>query len=145
MIPAIGIGAALDFMRGKWWILPVAVLAVLLVLAKGDARHWEKQALACERRIEIAKREAAEQLAANERRVSDATADYAARTAAAEPIIIRSRDIVREYAQTEAGAAQCLDAARVDGVRRDREGLFAGSDPAATEGGSGAVQTRPAP
>lgn len=141
----LSLGAALGLMRGKWWIIPVAVLGLLLVLAKADARHWEKLAKACEMRIEVAKREAAEQAAANQKRLADATADFAARTAAAEPIILRSRETIREFSQTDAGRAQCLDASRVDGVRRDREALFASDDPGAPERGAGAVPAGPAP
>lgn len=133
----LGIGAFLDFMRGRWWIVPVAVCLVFALVQWGNARHHEKIALNRKLLIEEMRREAAEQRAKNEKRVADATTDYAERLASVQPIIIRSRDTVKEYAQTEAGRAPCLDAARVDGVRRDRESLFA--DPRTTESRTGAV------
>ncbi|RYG90102.1 MAG: hypothetical protein EON59_00540 [Alphaproteobacteria bacterium] len=145
MIPPLAIGAALDFMRGKWWILPAAALALWALIERGNARHFEKLHLQDAALIERAKRESAEQLAKNERRVADATADYAARAVAQEPIILKSRETIREYAQTPAGAAQCLDAARADGVRASRNALFAGDDTGAAQGGSGAVQALPSP
>ena len=141
MIPALAIGSALDFMRGKWWMVLVAGLLVWVVIEKGNARHWEKRALNCEQRIEIAKREAAEQAAANSKRLADATADYAARESSRQPIILTSKETVREYAQTPAGASQCLDAGRVSGID-DLDARIAASAPS---GGPGAVPANPGP
>ncbi|WP_066795005.1 hypothetical protein [Sphingomonas soli] len=142
MIP---LGAALDFMRGKWWLLGVGAALIFALIQWGNARHWEKRYLQQVALIERAKVAAAEQYAANEKRLAEATADYAARAAAAEPIILHSRETVTRYAETPAGAAPCLATDRVDGVRRDREALFAGDDTSAAERGAGAVQALPAP
>lgn len=145
MIPALALGSALDFMRGKWWLLGLAAVLIFALIQWGNARHWEKRYLQQVAVMEAARRASAEQLAANERRLSDATTAFAARSAEREPIIVHSRDTVREYAQTEAGAAQCLDTGRVDGVRASRDALFAGDDPRSPGGGAGAVPALPAP
>jgi len=69
-MPVLAIGSAIDFMRGKWWLVLVAALGIWLLIEKGNSRHWEKQFHACEQRIEIAKREAAEQAAAADKGVN---------------------------------------------------------------------------
>lgn len=142
MIP---IGAALDFMRGRWWLLGVVAAMAFALFQWGNARHWEKRYLQQVAIMEAAKRASADQLAANEHRLAEATTSFAAQAAQREPIIIHSRDTVREYAQTEAGAAQCLDAGRVDGVRASRDALFARDDPRGPGSGDGAVPPLPAP
>lgn len=50
---------------------------------------------------------------ANAQREASAANAYAARLESMDPIIIRSTDTVTRYAQTPAGAAQCLAADRV--------------------------------
>ena len=60
-------------------------------------------------------RQAAHMLA-DERRVTGAVAAYAARMDALEPIVLHNREVVREYAQTDAGRAMCLGADRVRSI-----------------------------
>lgn len=126
-------------MRGKWWTVAVGVAMLFGLIHWSNAHHWEKRYLQQVALIEAAKREAAEQKAANEKRVAAATSDYAERLASIQPIVVRSRDTVREYAQTEAGRAECLPADRVAGVQRDREALFSGANPGAPESSTRAV------
>lgn len=75
------------------------------------------------------------QLLEQQRQFTAAYAGLAQRTADREPIILRSTNTVREYAQTQAGAALCLGAERVLGIDAlDRE-LF-GESAAPPAGGS---------
>jgi hypothetical protein len=71
-------------------------------------------------------------------RLATAAQGYAADLANRQPIILRSRDTVTRYEQTDAGRALCLAADRVRGAAEDRNALFA--DPSrSTEGGGGPV------
>lgn len=94
----------------------LAALGLALLLAKADARHWRKQADGYRLQIEVARREAADAAAANATRAAEATDAFAARAAALQPLIVRSTDTVRTYAETPAGRAACLDADRVRGL-----------------------------
>lgn len=76
----------------------------------------------------------AEELVAAERRVTAATANYADRLAAIEPVVLRSRDTVTRYAQTPAGIALCLSAERVRGIDADASALGLQPDAAAASG-----------
>ncbi|MCT8003000.1 hypothetical protein NZL82_14055 [Sphingomonas sanguinis] len=76
-------------------------------------------------------------------RLASAAQGYAADLANRQPIILRSRDTVTRYEQTDAGRALCLAAYRVRGAAEDRNALFA--DPSRpTEGGGGRVPPIPA-
>ncbi|WP_152555501.1 hypothetical protein [Sphingomonas sp. FUKUSWIS1] len=59
---------------------------------------------------------------------------FADRLANREPIILRSTDTVRTYAQTAAGRAACLPADRVFGIDALDAELFAGDPPSASRG-----------
>ena len=59
---------------------------------------------------------------------------FADRLANREPIILRSTDTVRTYAQTAAGRAACLPADRVRGIDALDAELFAGDPPSAGRG-----------
>lgn len=101
----------------KWFGIGSLIAITLLTAALGITRntlHNVRQAnrLAEQMRIvEAAKREAAWQ-----RALSDAQSTYATDLANRQPIIIRSKDTVREYAQTPNGRAPCLAADRVRGI-----------------------------
>ena len=71
-------------------------------------------------------------------RLASAAQGYAADLAKRQPIILRSRDTVTRYEQTDAGRALCLAADRVRGAAADRDALFA-EPPRSTEGGGGPV------
>jgi hypothetical protein len=116
----IGLLVALHLTRGT--------LADRTATLKSERAAWT---------AEIAK---AEQLrAAAEKRFAvqqnTALTTFADRLANREPIILRSTDTVRTYAQTDAGRAACLPADRVRGIDALDAELFAG-DPA-SPGGSG--------
>jgi hypothetical protein len=122
--------------------LALAALAIALLLAKADARHWKKRADACQLRTEIAAREAAEATAANATRATRAADDFAARTAALQPLIVRSTNEVIRYAETPAGRGACLPADRVRGVDALDAALRAA---APASGGAGVVPADPGP
>lgn len=67
-----------------------------------------------------------------------ALSTFADRLAEREPIILRSTDTVRSYAQTDAGRAACLPADHVRGLDALAAELFAG-DPAGAGGGDQAL------
>ena len=128
MIP---FGAALDFIRGNWrTLLPIAAIGVLIVwllLAKADARHWQLVAANKDTQIEATKRAGAEQSAAAEKDRAAAIERMAERIGTIERITQSSKETVREYAQTDAGRAQCLDAGRVRGIDKTDSALGSAS------------------
>lgn len=101
----------------KWFGIGSLIAIALLTTALGITRntlHNVRQAnkLAEQTRIAVAaKREAKWQA-----KLSDERGKYAADQANRQPIIIRSKDTIREYAQTDAGRVACLDANRVRGI-----------------------------
>ena len=124
-------------LRRFWWAVPMIGLLIAL--------HFTRETLAdrtatlkAERAAWTAEIAKAEQLrAAAEKRfaVQQTTAltTFADRLANREPIILRSTDTVRTYAQTDAGRAACLPADRVRGIDALDAELFAG-DPASPAG-----------
>jgi hypothetical protein len=60
---------------------------------------------------------------ANERKVTDATTRYITTRERLQPIIIQSLQEATDYAQTPAGAVQCLDADRVRGIEASAAAL----------------------
>lgn len=106
--------------RRFWWAIPIATLAALLLVIRAQ-RNDARQTLTNERAAWSAEIDRAERerLAAEKRyadRQASAALTYADRLAAREPIILRSTNTVREYAQTDAGRARCLGADRVRGI-----------------------------
>ncbi|WP_128082373.1 hypothetical protein [Sphingomonas sp. Ant20] len=89
---------------------------------------------------EIAKAEQLRAAAETRFAVQQTTAltTFADRLASREPIILRSTDTVRTYAQTAAGRAACLPADRVRGIDALDAELFA-DDPAGASRGEEAV------
>lgn len=73
-----------------------------------------------------------------EKQLTRAAEDYANRTAAMQPIIVRSTNTVERYAETPAGRALCLTPDRVLGIERDAAALFAATAGAA-EGAGGTL------
>ena len=124
-------------LRRFWWAVPMIGLLIAL--------HFTRETLAdrtatlkSERAAWTAEIAKAEQLrAAAEKRFavqqSTALTTFADRLANREPIILRSTDTVRTYAQTDAGRAACLPADRVRGIDALDAELFA-SDPASARG-----------
>lgn len=115
----------------------VLALVALMALMFGNARYAAGE-LAERDRWRVAQGDAAERVAnqrlEDARRTGIALASQAERLASRQPIIVRSTNIVREYAQTAAGAVLCLPAERVHGIDAlDRE-LF----PTGTAAPSGA-------
>ncbi len=136
--------AGLALLRRFWWAVPMIGLLVAL--------HFSRETLAdrtatlkSERAAwtaEIAKAEQLRAAAENRFAAQQATAltTFADGLANREPIILRSTDTVRTYAQTDAGRAACLPADRVLGIDALDAELFA-SNPASTSGGDEAVSS----
>ncbi|WP_260597799.1 hypothetical protein [Sphingomonas endolithica] len=134
--------AALALLKRFWWSAPIALLTVGLIVTRGtlaDARSDLKLERA-ERATDkaIGERDVAKAEAGFKGQLANAATSYAERLATREPIILRSTDTVRTYAETPAGRVLCLAPDRVSGIDAfDRE-LFT-DHPAATRGGNGAV------
>ncbi len=121
--------AAWALLRRFWWSVPMIGLLIAL--------HFTRETLAdrtatlrTERDAWTAALTRADQAKANdEKRFAQQQAmsltTFAGTLASREPIILRSTETVRTYAQTDAGRAACLPADRVHGIdARDVE-LFA--------------------
>jgi len=131
-------------LRRFWWAVPmIGLLAGLLLTRetladrtatlKAERAAWSAEIAKAEQlRIDAEKRFAVQQ--------TTALATFADRLANREPIILRSTDTVRNYAQTAAGRAACLPADRVLGIDALDAELFA-SDPASAGRGEEALHT----
>jgi hypothetical protein len=78
---------------------------------------WQDKVVAAERHI-------ADLRAANERRVAAAQGKYVERIETFKPVLVTNKETVTRYAQTPAGAVQCLSAERVLGISETRAALF---------------------
>lgn len=98
------------------------MLAVLFGWFYGRAEHragvLEERAAQAALQAEQAKRDG-KRAAADQQRVTAAAEAYADRAAALRPQIIHSTEVVREYAETDAGRVMCLGADRVRGIEQD--------------------------
>jgi hypothetical protein len=122
-VPMIGLLVALHFTR--------ATLADRTATLKAERAAWSAEIAKAEQlRSDAEKRFAVQQ--------TTALTTFADRLANREPIILRSTDTVRTYAQTAAGRAACLPADRVLGIDALDAELFAG-DPASASRGEEAV------
>ncbi|MBB3691442.1 hypothetical protein [Sphingomonas sp. BK580] len=135
--------AAFALLRRFWPALPIVGLAIAVLVMRAqlaDARHHlaleRSQATAA---AERARRELAELETANAQREAKGNANFADRLAAQRPVIVRSTNTVRKYAQTDAGRTRCLAPDGVRSFAEDRADLFAVAP--STSGGSDAVPT----
>ncbi len=132
------VAEGLAFVRRFWrWVPMIGLLAGLLITRatladrtatlKAERAAWS---------AEIAKAEQLRAAAETRFAVQQTTAltTFADRLANREPIILRSTDTVRTYAQTAAGRAACLPADRVLGIDALDAELFAGDPPSAGRG-----------
>jgi len=118
-VPMIGLLVALHFTR--------ATLADRTATLKAERAAWTAEIAKAEQlRSDAEKRFAVQQ--------TTALTTFADRLANREPIILRSTDTVRTYAQTAAGRAACLPADRVRGIDALDAELFAGDPPSASRG-----------
>ena len=135
-------GAAIGTATGaRWWRLALKLAPWIAIAGLLAALQLTRGTLArarLEHAAELAGLDAAaaRQSAANSDRVARAADAYATRTAALQPLIVRSTDTVRTYAETPAGRARCLDADRVRGIDALDAALGA---PEAAGGGDGAM------
>ncbi len=140
--------AALALLRRFWWAIPIIGLAAALLVTRETLADRtatltaERQAWTAE--IDRAERHRAEIEKRNADRLVQATATYADRLAAREPIILRSTNTVREYATTDAGRLRCRGADRVRAIDAlDAE--LADAAPPAGSGASAVPANAPAP
>lgn len=103
-----------------WYLLVIAALVAAVVITRSTLADT-KLTLTNERAawtfsLGQADKLRMEQEAGHAVAIAGATQDYADRLAAREPIIIRSANTVREYAQTDAGRVLCRDADRVRAI-----------------------------
>jgi len=128
--------AGFALLRRLWWSVPMAGLLIGLLLTRARADDLEAT-LKAERTAWSAEIAKAEQLRTDaEKRFAiqqtTALTTFADRLANREPIILRSTDTVRTYAQTAAGRAACLPADRVLGLDALDAELFASDPPSAS-------------
>ncbi|KQM56707.1 hypothetical protein ASE69_03580 [Sphingomonas sp. Leaf208] len=134
--------AGFALLRRFWWAFPMLGLCIALWITRGklDDRTATLKAERAAWTTEIAKadklRAEAEQRFASQQ--STALTTFASRLVDREPIILRSTDTVRTYAQTDAGRAACLPADRVRGIDALDAELFSG-DPTSASGGDQAL------
>ncbi len=134
--------------RRHWPLAIAAVLAGLLLVTRTE-RDAARQALAIERADRAAERDRADRQRAEQERgfaqhLAGAATTFADRLAARAPVILRSTNTVRDYAQTDAGRARCLGADRVRGLDAYLAAL-AGAAPAPAGRGADAVRADPDP
>lgn len=112
--------AAIALLRrfGPLALFAAAVAAALFFRAQRDdvQQTLTNERAAWSAEVDRADRARAEQELRHVQQLSTATATFADRLAAREPIILHSTNTVREYAQTDAGRARCLGADRVRGL-----------------------------
>jgi len=130
--------AAWAIMRRFYWAVPMIGLLAGLLLTR-ETLADRTATLKAERAAwstEIAKAEQLRTAAETRFAVQQTTAltTFADRLANREPIILRSTDTVRTYAQTAAGRAACLPADRVRGIDALDAELFASDPPSASRG-----------
>jgi hypothetical protein len=134
----VTVAAGLALLRRFWWAVPMVGLCIALWITRGklDDRTATLKAERAAWTAEIAKadklRAEAEQRYASQQNAALTT--FASRLADREPIILRSTDTVRTYAQTDAGRAACLPADRVLGIDALDAELFAGDSIGANRG-----------
>jgi hypothetical protein len=131
-------GALGGWLLKRWWIAPLIGLAIALHLTRGTLAD-AKQALTNEQAARKADADAAARVKAEREAIwaTDgriAAEAYAARAATREPLVVRSTDTVRTYAQTDAGRAVCHSADRVRGIDALDATLFPRTSEAAGRG-----------
>lgn len=134
--------AGLALLRRFWPAIPIVALAAMALLfrvQRDDARHTlTNERSAWTASVEQADRRRAEQERGFAQQIASATSAFADRLAAREPLILRSTNTVREYAQTDAGRVLCRTADRVRGIDALDADLV-DPDPRAAGGSAAAV------
>ncbi len=105
--------------------------------AMAEAQKWQK-------RVDQQAAVIADLRVANERKAAQATTRYVETREQLQPIIVQSKERIREYAATPAGAVQCLTADRVRGIDANAAALGLQPVPAA-DSGDGSVHADPDP
>lgn len=130
--------AALRF----WPALPVLLLGIWAARLDHLRSTYREQLIECRSARQVdrvsGERDVAKAEAGFAKQRADAAETYAQSAQAREPLIVRSTNTVREYAQTDAGRAQCLGPDRVHGIDEFSAALFAGH-PAGTGSGDAGV------
>lgn len=140
--------AALALGRRFWWAIPIVGLTIALHFARVDLAD-KTATLDAERQTwttEIARADKARADAEARwaKQNSDAWATYAGALANRQPLILKSTDTVREYAQSDAGRVLCRSADRVRGIDDLDASLVHPSIAGAAGGSGGSVRSDPA-
>ena len=106
-------------------LVATALGALLIHSALGAAEQKGVMEERATWQAQVAKSEAsrATEQVADAQKVTDAVQAGADRYANMKPIIVHSIETVKDYAQTVAGAAKCLDPERVRGIQADAASL----------------------
>ena len=138
----MSVTGGLALVRRFWWALPIVALAIALVITRETLANRtatlraERASWTAERdRADEAKLETERRYAVN---LAQAVTNHADRAAVMQPIIVRSTNTVREYAQTDAGRVLCRGADRVRAIDALDAELAAGAGSAG--GSAGAVR-----
>lgn len=138
------VAAGLALLRRFWPAIPIVVLAAALMLTRATladrTRTLANERTAWSAEIDRAARAKAEAEARWSAQSASAALAFADRFAEREPIIVKSTETVRTYAQTPAGRAVCLSADRLRGIDALDAALFV-DNPASAGGSSKAVPT----
>jgi hypothetical protein len=132
----------------RWYLVAIAGLVIALLTTRGTlaGARADLKAERQDRALDAAAAKAAilgRELGFAQQQAT-AAGTYADRLARREPIIVKSTDTVREYAQTDAGRARCLGADRVHGIDQLDAQLFPPHS-AATDQGAVPVPAEPDP
>lgn len=92
-----------------------------------ESRKWQA-------RVDQLTAQVADLRVANERKAAQAAGRYVETIQRIQPIVVRSSQEVRDYAETPAGAVVCLAADRVRGIDADAAALGLQAAPAADSG-----------
>lgn len=134
---AIATGGWSVYLKLAWKLLPwilAAVLLAALLITRGTLHNERQEA---KLQAEKTERQRAEDKAAWALDGKVAAESYANKIAARQPLLVKSTDTVREYAQTAAGRAPCATPDRVQGIDALDRSLFPGN-------ASGVARTVPA-
>lgn len=134
--------------RRFWWAIPIVCLTIALHFARVDLAD-KTATLTAERQTWTAEIARADKARADaearwSRQNSEAWAIYAGSLANRQPLILKSTDTVREYAQSDAGRVLCRSADRVRGIDDLDASLIHPATAGAAGGGGGSVRADPA-
>lgn len=138
----------LGIARRFWWAIPIAALTIALHFTRVDLADktatLDAERLAWTAEIARADKARADAEARWAKQNSDAWATYAGALVSRQPLILKSTDTVREYAQSDVGRVLCRSADRVRGIDDLDASLVHPATAGAAGGGGRSVRSDPA-